>query len=129
MKRKNKASRNKEDEGVHFKLTYIIEKSSGVIYNLITGQGDARRRLKENEMNLKYALIFEVPDHLKKLRKRIIAKLGKYSELKTMRNVTASKIIAQFYHLFNEVKAYKEEMNQEIKRNYRKQLFHINRNN
>jgi hypothetical protein len=59
-------SKSKSKNG---EIRYILEKSSTVVYKLITGKGDARRRLRENEMELKFALLFDVPDHLKELKK------------------------------------------------------------
>jgi len=95
--------------------SYFIEKSSVLIHSLLIGEGTAKQRLVENELQLSFVLALEVPDDLKKIQMRILKTLSRKPALGIgdkitltsfrhtliyMRNSTASKIINDLYTLY-----------------------------
>ena len=43
---------------------YFLEKTSNLLYNLLIGPGDAKSRLRENELLIMYTLHLDIPDEL-----------------------------------------------------------------
>jgi hypothetical protein len=103
--------------------TYFLEKTSNLLYDLLVGKGDAKSRLRENELNIMYILHLDIPSKLKPKQKEIIAKLSKKETLQVdkyiiassfqhtlsgMRNSTAAEIIKKISSLYHEVKYFDE---------------------
>jgi hypothetical protein len=117
-------SRNKRNVVGH-RSTYFIEKTSVLVRKLITGQGNAKERLRENEVNLLLCLASPLPDDLKPKRDKILKALEKKHEIShngivsmtafqhtlyKMKKETASKIIGDIYDLYSEV-VFRERFN------------------
>jgi hypothetical protein len=98
---------------------YFLEKASSLLYSLLVGEGDARSRLKQNEMTILFILALPVPEELKLMQKEILTALTKKGETKvgehvlvsafqntitSMRNSTASNIIAKISSLYTYTK-------------------------
>lgn len=86
---------------------------------MLVGEGDAKSRLRENEVDVSFILNLEVPEDLKSMQREIWKRLTKkeattfegkvvvtayQSTISSMRNSTASKIIAQISSLYSLVK-------------------------
>ena len=97
---------------------YFIEKSSVLIRKLISGEGTAKQRLLECEIEIILALATHIPEDLKQKRENILKSLNKKNEIKHgdkvsitsfrhtlvyMKNKTAAKIILEIYDLYSEV--------------------------
>lgn len=102
--------------------TYFLEKASNLLYNLLVGEGDARSRLRENELLVLFVLHLDIPTELESKQKEILLQLSKkeaskfhekiiassfQNSISIMRNSTASKIITQLNALYFETKSYK----------------------
>ncbi|HVX27222.1 MAG TPA: hypothetical protein VHB70_12815 [Parafilimonas sp.] len=98
---------------------YFLEKTSNLLYELLIGEGDAKSRLRENESDVSFILNLDVPEKLKGMQREIWQRLTKkeatkfdgkvivtsyQSTISSMRNSTASKIIAQISSLYSSVK-------------------------
>ena len=98
--------------------TYFLEKSSSLIQKLITGQGTAKQRLMDCEIEFWLSFSIPIPTDLEPIRKNIIQELSKKKEIRigenvhstsyrntlfAMRNARASKIIGDIYNLYKEV--------------------------
>jgi len=102
---------------------YFIEKCSNLIYNLLVGEGNAKQRLKKCEIDLMFVMHIDLPNEFEKQRIQILKRLCRHEPIISdgkvkidsftqtilhMRNSTASKIIADIYNLFQNVKSYQE---------------------
>jgi hypothetical protein len=109
--------------------TDFLEKSSALIHKLIIGQGDAKSRLGDSEFELTFLLSFDVPEHLKKLKERILKSVSKKPTLElagkvymtsfrnsisNIRNSTASEIIDDIYSLHLQVSWYQDEKRNKV---------------
>ncbi len=98
--------------------TYFLEKSSNLIQKLIIGQGTAKQRLLDCEIEFCLAFSIPIPNDLEPIRKKIIQELNQKREigigdkihltsfqntLYFMRNACASKIIGEIYDLYREI--------------------------
>lgn len=98
---------------------YFIAKTSQVIRNLISGPGNAKERLLENEVEIYLSISASIPEDLKPKREKIFSALRKKNEIKiddtvimssfrntvqSMKNKTAGKIILDIYDLYSEVR-------------------------
>lgn len=98
---------------------YFLEKTSNLLYDLLIGVGDAKSRLRENEIEILYILHLDIPELLKAKQKELLTTLSKkkvsrvgghtltssfQNTLSSMRNSTASKIIQKISSLYHEVK-------------------------
>ena len=116
---------NKPNSSTGISSRYFLEKASNLLYNLLIGEGDAKSRLRENELLISYILALDIPDELRTKQKNILTLLSKKEALKfedkvivssfqnsisSMRNATASKIIKQINSLYFEVKCYGNEL-------------------
>jgi hypothetical protein len=110
-------------------FTYFLEKSSTLIHKLIISGGDARTRLRDCEFELTFLLTFDVPEHLEKLKERILKSVFKKPALElgvkvyltsfrnsisNIRNSTASKIIDDIYLLHLQVGWYQDEKRNKV---------------
>lgn len=102
------------------RFNYFIGKSSSVIYKLCVGEGTAKQRLIDCEIDIRRMLHASVPDELISLKEkirqdlfcngfRISGETGKYSIAQSLagkRNSTASKIIKDIWSLHDKVQAF-----------------------
>lgn len=97
--------------------TYFLEKTSGLIRKLISGEGTAKQRLLECEIEIYFSMSANIPEDLKLKREKIFARLNKKNEIEIsgkvkmtsfqhtllyMKNKTAAKIILDIYDLYSE---------------------------
>lgn len=98
--------------------TYFIEKTSVLIRKLISGEGTAKERLLDCEVEIILALSTQIPEDLKPKRESILKRLNKKNEIRHgdivsmtsfrhtliyMKNKTAAKIILDIYDLYSEI--------------------------
>lgn len=98
--------------------TYFLEKTSILVRKLISGEGTAKQRLLESEIEIILSLSTPIPEDLKSQREDILKRLNKKNEIKIadkvnmtsfrhtltyMKNKTAAKIILDIYDLYSEV--------------------------
>jgi hypothetical protein len=98
--------------------TYFLEKSASLMQKLITGQGTAKQRLLDCE--IEFGLTFSIPisTDLEPIRTKIIQELNQKKEIRigetahstsfrktlySTRNASASKIIGEIYNLYKEI--------------------------
>lgn len=99
--------------------TYFLEKASNLMYDLLIGQGDARNRLRQNELLVLYVLVLDVPNDFIKEQKNILKFVTKKGGLQVddkiivtafqhtisnIRNSTASRIIQRLHSFYYNVK-------------------------
>lgn len=98
--------------------SYFLEKTSTLIRKLISGQGTAKQRLLECEVEIVLSMSTPIPDDLKPLRDKILSNLNKKNAIKVgdklsmtsfrhtlvyMKNKTAAKITLDIYDLYSEI--------------------------
>jgi hypothetical protein len=111
----------KSDDSTKISSRYFLEKTSNLLYNLLIGEGDAKSRLRDNELLVTYVLVLDIPTELRVKQKAISNLLTKkqatkfegktiitsyQNSISSIRNVTAAKIIKQINSLYYEVKCY-----------------------
>jgi hypothetical protein len=111
----------KSDDSTKISSRYFLEKTSNLLYNLLIGEGDAKSRLRDNELLVTYVLVTDIPTELRVKQKAISNLLTKkqatkfegktiitsyQNSISSIRNVTAAKIIKQINSLYYEVKCY-----------------------
>jgi hypothetical protein len=111
----------KSDDSTKISSRYFLEKTSNLLYNLLIGEGDAKSRLRDNELLVTYVLVLDIPTELRVKQKAISYLLTKkqatkfegktiitsyQNSISSIRNVTAAKIIKQINSLYYEVKCY-----------------------
>ena len=105
--------------------TYFIEKTSILLFYLLIGEGNAKKRLLENRILISIAIDdAQVPETLKPMRDEILKILttvpaveengvilqnSMSRTISKMRNSTASKVITMINQLYDEVKHYNIE--------------------
>ena len=109
-----------------FSYRYFLEKTSNLICNLLVAEGNAKSRLRENELLITYILVLNIPVKLKEKQQNIMALLSRkdalifedkiivssfQNSISSMRNSTASKIIKQINALYFETKCFGNDVN------------------
>lgn len=99
--------------------SYFLEKCSALVRKLIAGEGTARERLSQCETQIYATLLCPVPKDLESTRESILKRVHKKPSVQiqdkvmitsfrntvsSMRNSTASKIIADIYSLYDEIR-------------------------
>jgi hypothetical protein len=98
--------------------TYFLEKTSTLIRKLISGEGTAKHRLLECEVEFVISFSIPIPDEFKSRRDKILNSLNKKNVIKIdnevritsfrhtliyIKNKTAAKIIQEIYDLYTEI--------------------------
>jgi hypothetical protein len=98
--------------------TIFLEKTSTLIRKLISGEGTAKQRLLECEVEFILSFSIPVTDEFKSRRDKILNSLNKKNVIKIddevrmtsfrhtliyMKNKTAAKIIQEIYDLYTEI--------------------------
>jgi hypothetical protein len=105
---------NDQDEGTRerdnkYPIEYLIQKYEEALYDLATGEGDARARVGTAHSGLMHIQIDEYPESLRKQRReidRLLTRLGGKTghiipnNLQKMKNKTASKIAALILDIY-----------------------------
>ncbi|MDZ7686935.1 MAG: hypothetical protein U5O39_19930 [Gammaproteobacteria bacterium] len=94
---------------------YLIEKLESAVYELVVGEGDARSRVGEGYYKFWTIGVDNYPEHLQSKRRKIDELLTRLpaeegaiipSNLRRMKNKTASKIALLIYELCFEMNEY-----------------------
>jgi hypothetical protein len=92
-----------------YSIEYLIEKYKEALYDLATGEGDARARVNTAYCRFWHILIDEYPENLRKQKEemeRLLTRLGGEpghiisNNLQKMKNKTASKIAALILDIY-----------------------------
>lgn len=96
-------------------IRYTVEKTSDLIYKLISGPGDARTRLLDCNHAVWMLLHCELPEECIEVRERVKGKLlnkpekennknffnsSYFRSVVAMRNKTAGKVIGDIYYIY-----------------------------
>ena len=79
---------------------YFLEKTSNLLYNLLVGEGDAKSRLRENELLVSYILALEIPTEFREKQKHILNLLSKKEALKIEDKI----IVSSFQNSISSIK-------------------------
>ena len=96
--------------------TYFLEKASPLVRNLLVGQGTSKQRLRDCKIEMLLLLSSLDSEDINEQKRQIVDRLNvKKDPLLYMRNAMASKIIGDFFDLYNDLKLLEPVKGQQIK--------------